>query len=33
MDAFDRCTNVGKKNLAKRVAIYGRGREIFGPPT
>jgi len=23
----------GKKNLADSVAIYGRGRELFRPPT
>jgi len=33
MDAYDRCTNLGKKNLADIVATYGRGRELFGPPT
>jgi len=33
MDAYDRRTNVGKKNLADRVAIYGWGRELFRPPT
>jgi hypothetical protein len=32
MDAYDRCTNLGK-NLADNVAIYSRGREIFRPPT
>jgi len=32
MDAYDRCTNLGKKNLAHSVAIYGRGRELFRPP-
>jgi hypothetical protein len=32
MDAYDRCTNLGK-NLADSVAIYGRDREIFRPPT
>jgi hypothetical protein len=29
MDAYDRCTNLGKKNLADRVVIYGRGRDHF----
>jgi len=33
MDAYDRCTNLGKKYLANSVAIYGRGREIFRPST
>jgi len=33
MDAYDRCTNLGKKDLADIVAIYGRGRELFRPPT
>jgi len=33
MDAYDRCTNLGGKNLADIVAIYGRGRELFRPPT
>jgi hypothetical protein len=32
MDAYDRCTNV-KKNLSDIVAMYGRGRELFRPPT
>jgi len=32
MDAYYRCTNLGK-NLGCSVAIYGRGREIFTPPT
>jgi len=27
------CTNLGKKNLADSVVIYGRGRELFKPPT
>jgi len=27
MDAYDKCTNLGKKNLADSTAIYGRGRE------
>jgi len=31
MDAYDRCTP--QKNLADSVAIYGRGRELFRPPT
>jgi hypothetical protein len=33
MDAYDRCTNLGEKNLADIVAIYGRGQEQFRPPT
>jgi len=33
MDAYDRCTNLAKKNLADRVAIHGPGRELFRPPT
>jgi len=34
MDTYDRCTNLGKKkNLADISAIYGRGRELFRPPT
>jgi len=33
MDAYDRYTNLEKKNLADIVAIYGWGREIFTPPT
>jgi hypothetical protein len=33
MDAYDRCTSLGKKNLADIVAIYGRGRELSRPPT
>jgi len=33
MNAYDRCTNLGKKNLADSVAIYGRGGEIFRTPT
>jgi len=33
MDAFERCTNLEKKNLADSIASYGRGREIFRPPT
>ena len=32
MDAYDRCTNL-EKNLAKSVAIYGQGRELFRSPT
>jgi hypothetical protein len=32
MDAYDRGTNL-KKNLADIIAIYGRGRELFRPPT
>jgi len=32
MDAYDRCTNLQKKNLADSVAICVRGREIFRPP-
>jgi len=27
------CTNLGKKNLADGVAICGRGRKFFRPPT
>ena len=33
MDAYDRCTNLETKNLANIVAIYGRSRELFRPPT
>jgi len=33
IDAYDRCTNLEKKNLPDIVAIYGRGRELFRPPT
>jgi hypothetical protein len=33
MDAYDRWTNLWKKNIADIVAIYGRGRELFRPPT
>jgi hypothetical protein len=33
MDAYYRCTNLGEKNLADIVALYGRGRELFRPPT
>jgi len=29
MDAYDRCTNLGKENLADSVAIYVQGWEIF----
>ena len=32
-DAYDRYTNLGKKNLVNIVAIYGQGRELFRPPT
>jgi hypothetical protein len=32
MDAYDICTNL-EKILADIVAIYGRGRELFRPPT
>jgi len=32
-DAYDRCTNLGEKNLTDIVAICGRGRELFRPPT
>jgi len=32
MDAYDICTNLGK-NPADIVAIYGRGRKLFRPPT
>jgi len=32
MDAYDRCTNL-EKNLSDIVAIYGRGRDLFRPPT
>jgi len=31
MDAYDKCTNLGGKNLADSVAIYGRGQELFRP--
>jgi hypothetical protein len=27
------CTNLGGKNLADIVAIFGQGRELFRPPT
>ena len=33
MDAYDRCTYLGKKNLADSIVIFGLGREIFRPPT
>ena len=33
MDTYDSCTNLGKKNLADSVAIYGRGQELFRPST
>ena len=33
MDAYDRCTNLGGKNLANSIAIYGQGRALFRPPT
>jgi len=33
MDTYNRGTNLGKKNLADIVSIYGRGRELFRPPT
>jgi hypothetical protein len=33
MNAHDRCTNLGGKNLADIFAIYGRGRELFKPLT
>jgi len=33
MDVYDRCTNLGKKNLADFIDIYCRGRELFRPPT
>jgi hypothetical protein len=29
IDAYDRYTNLGKKNLADSIAIFGRGRELF----
>jgi len=32
MDAYDRCTNLGEKNLADIVAIYGRDRKLYRPP-
>jgi hypothetical protein len=33
INAYDRCTNLGEKNLADSVAIYGQGRGTFSPPT
>jgi len=33
MNAYDRSTNLEKKNLADSVAIHVRGRELFRPPT
>jgi len=33
MVAYDRCTNLEKKDPADSVATYGRGRELFRPPT
>jgi hypothetical protein len=33
MDAYDRCINLGEKNLADSVPIYGRGRELLRAPT
>jgi hypothetical protein len=33
MDVYDRRTNVGKKNRADCIVIYGRGRELFRPHT
>jgi len=33
MDAYERRTNLEKKNLADIVDNYGRGRELFRPPT
>jgi len=33
MDAYDRCTNLGKKNLADIVAIYVRGQGLFRTST
>jgi hypothetical protein len=34
MDVYDRLTNLGeKKKLVDIVAIYGRGQELFRPPT
>jgi len=29
MDAYERCTNLEKKNLADSVATYGRGSRTF----
>jgi len=33
MDAYDKFTNLRKINLADIIVIYGRGRELFRPPT
>jgi hypothetical protein len=33
MDAYDRCTKLGGKNLTDIVAIYGQGQEPFRPLT
>jgi len=33
MDGYDRHSNLGKKNFAVIVAIYGRDRGLFRPPT
>jgi len=33
VDAYDRCTNLGEKNLADIVTIYGWGQELFRPST
>jgi len=33
MEAYDRCTNLGKKNLSDSIAVYGRGRELLRPLT
>ena len=33
MDAYDRCTNLEKRNLSDIVANYVRGRDLFRPPT
>jgi len=33
VDAYDRCINLGKKNLADSVAIYAQGRELFRAST
>jgi len=33
MDAYDRCSNLGKKILPIVFAIYGQGRELFRAPT
>jgi hypothetical protein len=32
MDAYDRCTNLGKKIIANSVALYGQCQELFRPP-